>query len=83
MDDKIQNVLSDIINRNELSNLLIVGDSHMKILSLLFKRKKLYDINLSILKKKINFVTVNGSSFINIDKKRFRNYNYKSKKYIK
>lgn len=53
MDNKIQNVLSDIINRNELSNLLIVGDSHMQILSLLFKRKKLYDINLSILKKKL------------------------------
>lgn len=69
MDDKIQNVLSDIINRNELSNLLIVGDSHMQILSLLFKRKKLYDINLSILKKKINFVSVNGATILGILKK--------------
>ena len=46
MEDKIQYVLSDIINRNELSNLLIVGDSHMETLSSLFKRRKLYDLDI-------------------------------------
>ena len=39
MDNKIKNALSNIINKNELSNILIVGDSHMQIINNLFKKK--------------------------------------------
>ena len=40
MDNKIQNVLSNILKNNKLSNVLIVGDSHMVFLENLFKKKK-------------------------------------------
>lgn len=69
MDNKIQNVLSNILKNNELSNVLIVGDSHMILLENLFKKKKIWDLNLSLLKKKINFVAIKGSSISGILKK--------------
>lgn len=69
MDDKIKNALSNIINKNELSNILIVGDSHMQILYSLFKKGNLWGLNLNILKKKINFVTIKGASISGILKK--------------
>lgn len=62
MDNKIQNY--------DLTNLLIVGDSHMEMINILFKKGKLWDLNLNILKKKINFVTIKGASISGILKKR-------------
>lgn len=62
MDNKIKN--------DELSNLLIAGDSHMQMVNILFKKGKLWNLNLNILKKKINFVTIKGTSILGILKKR-------------
>ena len=56
MDDKTQ--------KNDLSNILIVGDSHMQMINILFKKEN-YGFKFKYIKK-INFLTIKGTSISGI-----------------